>query len=190
MININNNNKKIMTGSPKQTALTDLYNFLNANELPKPIYDFVLEHTSKDGKFLKPNELPELHSCMKRWFTIHTERIGSIREGYHLDVKIESVSSELHQMFLQISLPNCNQSLVWSTGFGMFLVFDNADNFLSDLRRQAYRSLRKTAEDAKDKIVSQMESMLTFVRNQCQENYTEIVEQSTGIQNYGFGFDQ
>ena len=179
-----------MTGSPKQTALTDLYNFLNANELPKPIYDFVLEHTSKDGKFLNVNELPELHSCMKRWFTMHTEKIGSIREGYHLDVKIESVSSEQHQMFLQISPKGCNQSLVWSTMFGMFLVFENGDKMLSDLRRQAYSDLRIIAMNAKDKLISQMESMMTFVRNQCQENYTEIVEQSTGIQNYGFGFDQ
>lgn len=166
-----------------------LSDYIAKGNLSENIAEYVGRHTLKDGKFIDPEDLPKgFYNLSKRFWSIHTERIGSVREGYIDGVKFESISTPQHQMFCAIYIGS--DVLLWDTNFGVFIKLGAADEYVSEQRKNAYRSLRTASQNAKDKIVNQMASMLTFVRHQCDQSFADMVAESTKIQNYGFGSDK
>ena len=172
----------------RQEFYTELMDFLGSiKRCPIEIIDFVKYNTKKDGKYLELNDFPiGLSTKNTECFKIHTEVVGTIREGFIDSVRIESIASDRHQQFVALYFANNSKCLVWSQVFGMFLVFDNAALSVKDLRNQAYNDLRSRSDIARKDIVNKMASMLTFIRNQTEKEYLQIAEKSKQIKEDGF----
>jgi len=172
----------------RQEFYTELMDFLKSIEkCPIEIIDFVKYNTKKDGKNLEINDFPiGLTTKNTECFRIHTEVVGTIREGFIDSVRIESVATDKRQEFVALYFANNNKCLVWSNIFGMFLVFDNGAMSITDFRNQAYNDIRSRADIAMKRVNNDMARMLTFVRNQSEKEYLQIAEKSRQIKEDGF----
>jgi hypothetical protein len=172
----------------RQEFYTELMDFLKSIEkCPIEIIDFVKYNTKKDGKNLEINDFPiGLTTKNTECFRIHTEVVGTIREGFIDSVRIESVATDKRQEFVALYFANNNKCLVWSNIFGMFIVFDNGAMSITDFRNQAYNDIRSRADIAMKRVNNDMARMLTFVRNQSEKEYLQIAEKSRQIKEDGF----
>ena len=171
----------------RQEFYTELMDFLGSIECPIEITDFVKYNTKKDSKQLEINDFPiGLNPKNTECFRIHTEVVGTIREGFIDSVRIESVATDKRQEFVALYFANNNKCLVWSNIFGMFLVFDNGAMSITDFRNQAYNDIRSRADIAMNRVNNDMARMLTFVRNQSEKEYLQIAEKSKQIKEDGF----